>query len=258
MRPQRPIDWCLATAAGIVIVSQAVYPLFKGAARHDLTIVFTCVFSSMSLGHSLVWRGPRFTAWLLAVTVLGGLAVEAVGIRTGFPFAAYSYNGTLGWKLLGVPLVVPLGWTMMGYTAHVVGQTIAAESRWAVVISAWALTAWDLLLEPLMVREQHWIWSSTAPAVAGIPVTNFTGWFGTALLMMTVLAAVAPSPAGADDTIPHVMYVWVFISLLFANVVIWRQPAFAVAGGVGMGAVVAALLATLLRPPRLALGPHAH
>ena len=39
-----------------------------------------------------------------------GLAAEAVGVRTGFPFGDYSYADTLGPTVLGVPVVVPLAW----------------------------------------------------------------------------------------------------------------------------------------------------
>ena len=43
----------------------------------------------------------------------GGLIAEAVGVATGIPFGRYTYTGTLGPEVLGVPVIVPMAWVMM-------------------------------------------------------------------------------------------------------------------------------------------------
>ena len=70
---------------------------------------------------------------LVVVTAGGGLAAEAVGVRTGLPFGDYSYAGTLGPEVLDVPLVVPLAWTMMAYPVLLAARRLTrpAGSCWS-------------------------------------------------------------------------------------------------------------------------------
>ena len=46
---------------------------------------------------------------------------------------------------------------------------------------------WDLVLDPAMAHETlpvtFWVWNQTGPYF-GMPVQNFVGWAGTALLFM--------------------------------------------------------------------------
>ncbi len=227
-----------------VVALQIVYPLVaQGPARDRLTVVIVVCFAGASLSHALVWRGAAFALALFATTALGGLAIEVVGVSTGVPFGEYRYLDSLGAKALGVPLVIALAWTMMAYPAYVVSEVIGGGTVRAALVGGWALASWDLFLDPQMVQAGHWEWSATGPALAGIPLTNHVAWFAVATLMMLILRAAAPSgSAVADDRIPLALYIWTYASSVMAHALFFGLPASAVAGGVGMGVVVLALL----------------
>lgn len=227
-----------AFLAVAVVACQIAYPHVAGAARNRLTVATVLIFFCASVAAAWVARGPRFAALLAAVTAGGGFLVEAVGVATGIPFGAYTYSDTLGLQLLGVPLVIPLAWTMMGYPALVVGRTIA-RGRWTAPLAAGAaLASWDLFLDPQMVDAGHWSWAgSSGPELVGVPVVNFIGWLVVATIMMAVLL---PATRDADDRVPVALYLWTYVSSVLAHAVLFDLPASAVAGGVGMGAVVAA------------------
>ena len=247
MRRGQRAAWLLGAAA---IALQIAYPLTAaGQPRDRLTIATVAVFCSASVAHALVSRGGRFTAALLAVTAGGGLLVEAAGVATGVPFGAYAYSDTLGPRLLGVPIVIPLAWTMMGYPALVVGRHITGR-RWLGPLAAGAaLATWDLFLDPQMVAAGHWTWlPATGPHLLGIPVGNFAGWLIVATMMMAALWPVTPAPRTRDH-LPLVLYLWTYASSVLAHAVFFDLPGSAVAGGVGMGAVVALLLAAEQRTP---------
>ena len=131
-----------------------------------------------------------------------GLA-EAVGTATGVPFGQYEYADSLGAKLIGVPVVVPLAWAMFAYPCLLVGQRLARSSAGATAVGAWALVAWDLFLDPQMVEAGHWRWTDVEvgmPHAADVPVSNTLGWLVVATVMVGVLQLLPRREA--DDRVP--------------------------------------------------------
>jgi putative membrane protein len=206
------------------------------------------------VAHAAVTRGTRAAAAVVAVFGCGGLLVEAVGTATGVPFGRYAYTGSLGPGLLGVPVLVPLAWVMMGWPAYLAGRRLAGRGLRAVAVSAWALASWDLFLDPQMVAAGHWRWSHPHPALPGLPaapVTDYAGWLAVAAVMMAGLRAAAGPAAAAPstrDTVPYLLYLWTYASSVLADAAFLGLPAAAAYGGLGMGAVAVPLALALRRP----------
>jgi putative membrane protein len=242
-----------AALAAATVLAQIVYPLVHGAARNRLTVLTVLLFAAASISHAAVTRGPGFAAGLLAIAAGIGFAAEAVGANTGVPFGHYSYAGTLGVRLLGVPLVIPLAWTMMAYPAVLVGQRVASPFPARVLVSALALAAWDVFLDPQMVDAGHWRFASgDRLRLNDIPLQNFAGWVLVALVLMAVLHGVLPRSVAADrgritDAVPYGMYLWTYASSLLANLAFFGRPGVALAGGLVMGLPVLLLLRALRR-----------
>lgn len=247
-----------AVALAILTVAlQIAYPLVTGSPRDVLTVVTVVSFFAASVLHALSWRGAPFTAALVAVSAGGGLAVEAAGVRWGLPFGSYVYGDSLGWTLLGVPVVIPMAWTMMTYPALVVARRITCHAVAGPLLAGWALASWDLFLDPQMVQAGHWSWSSPGPSLTGIPLSNYAGWLATAVVMMALLwrgstateLATSRPPPGAgpprDDRVPLGLYLWTWAGSVVAHAVFLGNPQVALAGGLGMGAVVALLVWSL-------------
>ena len=219
--------------AVLTVLLQVAYPLVHGTARDRLTVATVLCFFAASTAHALQQRGPRWTGRFLLVTVGGGLAVEALGVATGFPFGSYEYGGQLGPTALGVPAVIPLAWAMFAYPAHVAGLRLGHR----VVATAWALASWDLFLDPQMVHEGYWLWDDPSPGLNGIPWTNHVAWLVVALLM----AALLPGRA-ADDRVPLALLLWTWGSSVLANLAFFGRPAVALAGGLAMAVVAVPVL----------------
>ena len=239
-----------AALAVAVVACQIAYPLTPaGPARDRLTVLTVVVFFAASVAAAVAARGARFAAGLVAVTAGGGLIVEAAGVATGVPFGAYAYNDSLGVRVLGVPVVIPLAWTMMGYPSFVVGRHIAHRGWRAAVAAGAALATWDLFLDPQMVDAGHWTWAGTSgPELTGVPVVNFVGWFVVATLMMALLIPL-DHRRSADDRVPVALYLWTYASSVLAHAVFFDLPGSAVVGGVGMGCVVVLLLRSMRARP---------
>jgi uncharacterized membrane protein len=237
-----------AALASVTVGAQIAYPLIGGAARDRLTIATVVVFFAASVSHAAVTRGARFAALLVAVTAGGGLLVEVLGVNLGLPFGAYAYTGRLGVEVAGVPLVIPLAWTMMGYPALLVGRRISGHRVLGPVAAGLALATWDLFLDPQMVDAGLWVWLGGGPTLLGIPLSNFAGWVLTAVVMMALLwPAVADEARRPGDPIMYALYLWVYASSVMAHAVFFGLPGSALVGGLGMGAVVVAFAASVRR-----------
>lgn len=233
--PAGILPWALV---GATVLVQIVYPLVPGAWRTEITVTSVVVFCLASLADATRVHGLRGPAVLLVVAGGGGLLVEAVGVHTGIPFGAYAYTGDLGPELLGVPVVVPLAWTMMAWPALVVGRTLARRLPVALVGGA-ALAAWDLFLDPQMVDAGHWTWAHPDPGlplVPGVPLTNYAGWVVVAVVMVGALHGLLDRHRGPSGP-AAALYLWTYGSSVLAHVVFFGRPGSALVGGVVMGLV---------------------
>ncbi|HYT10537.1 MAG TPA: carotenoid biosynthesis protein [Mycobacteriales bacterium] len=245
--------------AASTVLAQVAYPLVRGEVRDTLTVLTVLLFAAASLTHAALTRGTRAALALLVVCAGGGLLAEAVGVSTGVPFGRYSYAGTLGATLLGVPVVVPLAWLMMAWPAYLVGARLTqGRGRMArVPVAAAALAAWDLFLDPQMVDAGQWRWADPAPALPGVPtvpLSNYAGWVLVAVVLMGLLDAVVRTGPSTKDTVPYVLYLWTWASSVLAHAGLLGLAGSAVWGGLGMGAL-AVPLALSLRARAVARAP---
>ena len=235
MTPAARVPVALAAAT---VLLQIAYPLVDGHRRDVLTVVTVVAFFLASVTHAVVHRGAAWAAAFVLVTAGTGLLAESVGTKTGFPFGSYTYADSLGWKLAGVPVVIPLAWSMMAYPCLLVGQRLARSRVAAAALGGLALAAWDLFLDPQMVEAGHWRWSDVTYALPGapdIPGSNHVGWLGVAVVMVGVLQLLPRREA--DDRVPAALFLWTYASSVLANAVFFGRPLTAVVGGIGMGLV---------------------
>jgi uncharacterized membrane protein len=171
-----------------VIVVQVVFALVHGARRYS-------------------WRA-------IGIFVAAGLVIsnilENLSIGTGFPFGHYHYTG--GGKIFEVPWFIGPSYLATGYLAWVVATVLLGDVRrnspWLTtigtpVVGAFAMTAWDLALDPsTSTINQAWIWENGG-GFFGVPLVNYLGWTFTVYLFMQVFALYlrgrGPLPDGTTD-----------------------------------------------------------
>jgi putative membrane protein len=258
-RRRATLDRVALGLGAAAVLAQVAYPLLDGPQQapgplRAVTVAAVLLFCAASLTHAAATSGPRTALTVLAVAGGTGLVAEAVGVATGVPFGRYAYAGTLGPQLLGVPLLVPLAWTMMAWPTLLAGRALAARvgsrSSWtAVPPAAVALAGWDLFLDPQMVAAGHWTWTFPdpgLPGVPGIPLTNFAGWLLVALVVQAALHRRVPAEPEGDPRLPALLLGWTWLGSTLANAVFFGRPAVAGYGFVAMGVVVAPYLAGVL------------
>ena len=122
------------------------------------------------------WR-TSFVAFAIG-TMLFGYGVEVVGVQTSAIFGAYAYDTTLGFKVLGVPLVIGLNWLLMTYLCGSVCHLLPVRRIYQTGLAALLMVVVDWLIEPVAIAYDFWHWQTPDP-----PLHNYLGWFGIALLM---------------------------------------------------------------------------
>ncbi|MYJ79262.1 MAG: carotenoid biosynthesis protein [Caldilineaceae bacterium SB0670_bin_27] len=191
----------------------------------------------------------RVTLRIGIIIVAVAWTAEFIGHNTGLPFGKYAYTQALQPQIGNVPVQVPVAWLMMLPPAWAVGRLICqgfcrADFSYARThkaassfVSGLAFAAWDLFLDPQMVKWNLWRWES--PGVYfGIPVINFIGWTIVATVVIFGLSSLAPSKA-----LPLEALLLVYTTVWLLNSVglglYFELPGAAAAGFLGMGLVVA-------------------
>jgi uncharacterized membrane protein len=246
-----PVVWLLFW---LHLLAQPIYALLPSGLVIAGTLVIVLSFTAFSLAHLAYERGLRtaIELLLLCIVVCGGL--EVLSVQTGIPFGRYVYSGALGPGIFGVPFLVPLCWLMMAYPVIRLTELLAV-GWWRVPLAALALTAWDLFLDPQIVRSGLWTWLEPG-FYAGIPLQNYIGWLVTATILFALWfsgpgkTSHAPPP-DVFATLPHLAYLWTWIGSTIVNLVWWNQPLVGVVGGIGMALFAIPTIYYLLRLPWL-------
>lgn len=175
------------------------------------TVVLGAVAGFAFLAHCI---GARRAGLVFVVSFLLSLSSELAGTATGFPFGAYGYSDRLGYKIASlVPFNIPTSWFyMLVASLAICGRLLPATDDgkskwWWALVGGTVLTAWDVSMDPAMVKTSHWLWNVPdlssrsafeqaigTPFFFGMPLTNWLGWLLTGILVArTMLAVVPPS-----------------------------------------------------------------
>nr|WP_225443751.1 carotenoid biosynthesis protein [Lolliginicoccus lacisalsi] len=254
----------LAVAA---VLAQIAFPLAQGGVADAVTALVVVLLAGAALVHALASRGVVFALALLVGAAGGGLAAEAIGVATGFPFGCYEYAlDRLGPAIADVPVIVPLAWVGGSYPAWCAASAVVSAlprgRQWMrVPLAAATIVAWDLYLDPQMVTAGYWTWCAGGPSLPGfpIPLSNYAGWALVAVCIATLLAVADRGPAPTPrarmrrDAPPLALFAWTWLGSAVAHLVFLPDLRLSAAYGfVGMAITGVPLLlaARRIRPWR--------
>jgi len=246
-----PSDWgrAIVPAAGWLLVMLAL-PFAEwvgGVPARTAGVVLAVLLLSATVLVLLVRSAGRRAALRMAggIVVLAWVA-EAVGAATDLPFGPYAYTDLLQPQLAGVPIVIPLAWLMGLPPAWAVAARITGGTGGLafVLVSAGAMTAWDLFLDPQMVGEGYWTWPGGG-AYRGIPLGNYAGWLLTSAGVMLLLERVLPPRRASRAAVAQYAVVAAMQTVGFAA--FFGDAVVAAAGGAAMLPVAVAAVVRVRR-----------
>jgi|TARA_B110000503_G_scaffold93375_1_gene140832 bisanhydrobacterioruberin hydratase len=108
----------------------------------------------------------------LAIFLIGMIS-EILGVQYGFIFGDYIYLNNLGFKILGVPIMIGVNWIILTYiTGSFSNYIFNNNKKIAVVFGAILMVVLDLLIEPVAPELGFWAFDSIY-----VPLQNYIGWF---------------------------------------------------------------------------------
>lgn len=154
----------------LVYVSGAIGFLITPSFFSPFTPYSLLLTSFVFLIHQPLSKGPYFFGFIAVALI--GYFFEVLGVKTGLVFGEYHYGRSLGFSLLGVPLVISLNWALLISCGIAVSKSVSANALLKAVCSALLISLIDLLIEQTAAQLDFWHFKY---GKAGIH--NFIGWF---------------------------------------------------------------------------------
>ena len=221
------------------------------------------------VGAAVGWRKALVVGGVASALALGA---ELAGTSVGLPFGDYQYSGMLGYRVLGlVPFPIPLSWFYMLLGSLVIVARLTSDeghvrARWIWAVGAGLLmVAWDVSMDPAMVRTGHWSWGSgamfrdaglpgwllaffTADAFYGMPLSNWFGWFVTATLIARVMLGFLPPGQVRTSLAPSPLPVALYLANGIMPVALCLRDGLWWAAALGAAAMMVPATMALRRP----------
>ena len=117
----------------------------------------------------------------LAIFLIGMIS-EILGVQYGLIFGDYIYLNNLGFKILGVPIMIGINWIILTYiTGSFSNYIFNANKKASIVFGAVLMVVLDLLIEPVAPELGFWAFDSIFA-----PLQNYIGWFIIGLLVQVI------------------------------------------------------------------------
>ncbi len=130
---------------------------------------FTLIFTSFVF---IIYHSKSNFLIAFSLIAIIGYIAETIGVATGKIFGDYYYGNSLGKKLLGVPLVIAINWSLMVSSAAVLAQSITKNKLIIAFAAGVITTGTDLLIEQVAGKLDFWHFKND---IAG--VQNYIAWF---------------------------------------------------------------------------------
>ena len=101
-----------------------------------------------------------------------GMISEILGVNYGLIFGDYVYLDNLGFKILGVPVLIGVNWIILTFITGSLSSFIFKNKYVSIFMGAILIIGLDLLIEPVAPLLGFWIFD-----LQKVPLQNYLGWF---------------------------------------------------------------------------------
>ena len=113
---------------------------------------------------------------------LTGMITEILGVQRGWIFGDYKYGNALGYKILGVPMLIGVNWALLTIITAAIAQQFYENLFMRIVIGVCLMIFLDLLIEPIAPVLDFWAFEG-----GNAPLQNYIDWTAVAIFLQSIL-----------------------------------------------------------------------
>lgn len=113
----------------------------------------------------------------IAIPFFLGFITEALGVNYGLIFGDYAYGENLGYKVLGVPLMICVNWALLTMATADIASLLSKNKILTALLGATLMTGLDFIIEVSAPRFDFWEFEN-----GYVPLQNYIGWLATAFV----------------------------------------------------------------------------
>ena len=139
---------------------------------------------NLLLSFGLIVLMSQQTNWqfyaALCLAAVFGFFIEVLGVKTELIFGSYHYGHSLGYKVLSVPLLIGVNWSMLLYCTAQLSKF--KNNILNALFGAVLMVSLDFFIEQNASKFDFWHWKSDV-----IPFQNYIAWFFISFLLNLVV-----------------------------------------------------------------------
>ena len=139
---------------------------------------------NLSINFALLLINCNSHKWFFHMVVLGfltGMITEILGVQRGWIFGDYQYGNALGYKILGVPILIGVNWALLTIITAAIAQQFYENLFMRIVIGVCLMILLDLLIEPIAPVLDFWAFEG-----GNAPLQNYIGWTAVAIFLQSI------------------------------------------------------------------------
>ena len=138
----------------------------------------------LSINFALLLINCNSHKWFFHMVILGfltGMITEILGVQRGWIFGDYKYGNALGYKILGVPMLIGVNWALLTIITAAIAQQFYENLFLRIVIGVCLMIFLDLLIEPIAPVLDFWAFEG-----GNAPLQNYIGWTAVAIFLQSI------------------------------------------------------------------------
>lgn len=138
----------------------------------------------LSINFALLLINCNSHKWFFHMVILGfltGMITEILGVQKGWIFGDYKYGNALGYKILGVPMLIGVNWALLTIITAAIAQQFYENLFMRIVIGVCLMIFLDLLIEPIAPVLDFWAFEG-----GNAPLQNYIGWTAVAIFLQSI------------------------------------------------------------------------
>lgn len=139
---------------------------------------------NLSINFALLLINCNSHKWFFHMVILGfltGMITEILGVQMGWIFGDYKYGNALGYKILGVPMLIGVNWALLTIITAAIAQQFYENLFMRIVIGVCLMIFLDLLIEPIAPVLDFWAFEG-----GNAPLQNYIGWTAVAIFLQSI------------------------------------------------------------------------